>query len=57
MLIVPHGYWQWSMELPGRVRFAKLPKWNGIGVRTQEPVVTHEYMSIWVTTDWTQGGG
>ncbi len=46
MLIVPHGYWQWSMELPGRVRFAKLPKWNGIGVRTQEPVVTHEYMSI-----------
>jgi len=46
MLIVLHGILAWSMKLPGWLRFAKLLKWHGIGVWTQEPVVTHEYMSI-----------
>ncbi len=44
------------MKLPGCPGFADPPKGHGIAFWTQEPVVTHEYMSMWVTTAWTSGG-
>lgn len=46
MLVVSHGILARPMTLPGWLGSHTSLKWHGTGVWTQEPVVTHEYMSI-----------